>query len=202
MNAFGTVANTAAFLGGCVVLAIALVSPLHSLAATRFWIHMVQLELLMLVAAPLLVIGNPLGATHRRAPRARSNRVREAAPIVTSVVYAITLWIWHIPVLYDAGVTNHALQVAQHASLFVAAWLFWGSVLRYAPDGVDVLCIAVTMIHMGLLGALLTFAGRPLYAGFTLEDQRLGGLIMWVPAGLLVLLKGLWVFDRWLESQS
>jgi len=202
MSARVHVTAIAAFLGGCLVFAIALLSPLHSLAATRFWIHMVQLELLMLVAAPLLVIGNPLGATPRHAPRALSGQFRYAAPIVTSVLYAVTLWVWHVPALYDAGVAHPVLQVVQHASLFLAALLFWGAVLRPAPGGIDVLCIVVTMIHMGLLGALLTFAGRPLYAGFTLEDQQLGGLIMWVPAGSLVLLKGLWVFDRWLASQS
>jgi putative membrane protein len=196
------VATTAAFLGGGLVFAIAMLSPLHHLAATRFWLHMVQLELLMLVAAPLLVIGNPFGATRGRVSRALSARTRYAAPIVSSVLYAIALWIWHVPILYDAAVASPGLQVAQHASLFLAAVLFWGAVLRPAPGGIDVLCIVVTMIHMGLLGALLTFAGRPLYAGFTLEDQQLGGLIMWVPAGSLVLLKGLWVFDRWLESQS
>ncbi len=195
-------AHLAPFLGGCLVLAIALLSPLHSLAATRFWIHMVQLELLMLVAAPLLVLGIPLGTRPRQTSRAPTWPFRNAAPIVASVLYAIALWGWHVPAFYEPGVANPVLQVAQHATLFLAALLFWGSVLRQAPGGIDVLCIVVTMIHMGLLGALLTFAGRPLYAGFTLEDQQLGGLIMWVPAGFLVLLKGLWVFDRWLESQS
>ena len=58
------------------------------------------------------------------------------------------------------------------------------------------------MIHMGLLGALLTFAPTPLYAGYTLQDQQLGGLIMWVPATFVLLLAGLWAFDRWLRYQS
>jgi putative membrane protein len=193
------VAQLAPFLCGCLVLAIAVLPPFHSLATTRFWIHMLQLELVMLVAAPLLVVGNPLGPTPHRA--SAGVPFRNAAPIGATVLYALTLWLWHVPAFYAAGVVVPGVQIAQHASLFVAALLFWWSVLRHAPGGIGVLCIVVTMIHMGLLGALLTFAGRPLYADFTMEDQQLGGLIMWVPAGCLVLLKGLWVFDRWLESQ-
>ena len=194
--------QSVAFLAGWLVLAIALLSPIDSLAATRFWIHMAQHELLMLVAAPLLVIADPLRALLRVTPHAVLRPLRHATPVLAALLHAIALWVWHVPVLYEAGIANEGVHAAQHVCFLSTALLFWWTVLRRAPGGVAVLCVAATMIHMGLLGALLTFAPTPLYEGYTLQDQQLGGLIMWVPATFVLLLAGLWAFDRWLRFQS
>ena len=87
------VEQSVAFFTGWLVLAIALLSPLDSLAATRFWIHMVQHELLMLVAAPLLVVGDPLRALPRGTPHAVLRPLRHATPIVAALLHAIALWV-------------------------------------------------------------------------------------------------------------
>ena len=190
-----------AFVSGWLVLAIILPPPLHSLAGPRFWMHMVQLELLTLLVPPLLLFSAPLDTLPRRR-RAPLIPRRNATAIVAALLFAIVLWTWHMPSLYQESLATPGIRVVQHASLFLSALWLWDAVLRRAPGGIGVLCILATMIHMGLLGALLTLAPAPLYAGVTLQDQQLGGLIMWVPAGFVVLLKGLWTFDRWLESQS
>lgn len=190
-----------AFIMGWVVLVITLLSRLDTLAATRFWIHMVQHELLMLVAVPLLVIGDLFRALPRGTPHIVLRPLRHVTPIAAALLHAIALWVWHVPVLFLAGVGNEGVHAAQHVSFLFTALLFWWTVLRRAPGGVAVLCVAATMIHMGLLGALLTFAPTPLYAGYTFQDQQLGGLIMWVPATFVMLLAGLWAFDRWLRLQ-
>lgn len=194
--------EVAAFAAGWLAFAGALLSPLDALAATRFWIHMVQHELLMLVAAPLLVIGDPLRAWSRAVPNVVLRPLRHATPIAATLLHAAALWVWHVPALYQAGVASDGVHAVQHASFVATALLFWWTVLRRAPGGVAILCVAATMIHMGLLGALLTFAPAPLYDGYALRDQQLGGLIMWVPAAFVMLLAGLWAFDRWLRFQS
>lgn len=191
-----------AFVAGALALAVALLSPLDSLAATRFWIHMLQHELLVLVAAPLLVLGDPLRAWSRATPRAMLRPLRHATPVLATTLHAVALWVWHAPRLFEASVTNEGVHAAQHLSFFGTALLFWWTVLRRAPCGIAVLCVAATMIHMGVLGALLTFAPAPIYAHYALQDQQLGGLVMWVPAGFVVLFAGLWTFDRWLRLQS
>ena len=69
-----------------------------------------------------------------------------------------------------------------------------------------------TSVHSGALGALITLARSvwyPSYAGLTsswgltpLEDQQLGGLIMWIPAGLVYLIAGLALFAGWLRESD
>ena len=185
---------------------LALLSPLASRATTRFWIHMVQHEVIMLVAAPLLVLAGPLGAVARALPRGAArvlySPLRYVSPLVAWLLHAAALWLWHVPQLFQASVENDAVHIAQHASFFFTALLFWWSILRNTASGIAVICVVTTMIHMGLLGALLTLAPMSLYPAYTLADQQLGGLIMWVPAGFVMLAAGLWVVNRWLDAQA
>src|SRR5690349_21291233 len=106
----------------------------------------------------------------------------------------------------------HALQ---HASFLGTALLFWWALMheQWARNyGASVAYIFTTAIHSGALGALLTFAPGlvyPIYAGRTvawglsaLEDQQLGGLIMWVPSGIVFIAIGLWLFAAWLQESE
>ncbi|HJQ85578.1 MAG TPA: cytochrome c oxidase assembly protein, partial [Candidatus Binatia bacterium] len=176
--------EAASFVAGWVVLAIALASPLHPLGRAVFSAHMTQHELLMLVAAPLLVAGRPLvpflhGLPRSwRAPLARFFRRRPLAsawdalthPLVAWAVHALTLWAWHAPRLYTAAVAHEGVHAAQHASFLAGALLFWWSLLRrrgrWAGTGAAVLYLFTTSLHAGALGAILTFAPRPLYPGY------------------------------------
>ena len=210
-------AVAARFAAGWLVLAVALASPLDTLGGALFSAHMLQHELLMVVAAPLLVTGRPLQAwTWALAPRWRRllgdafhRRGWQAAwraatdPLGAWMIHAVALWAWHIPVLFQAALVHEGMHALQHASFLGSALLFWWSVLgrgSQAPGGA-LASVFTTMLHTGGLAALLTFAPTPWYAHYAattaayrlspLEDQQLGGLLMWVPGGLAYLVAGL-----------
>jgi cytochrome c oxidase assembly factor CtaG len=191
-----------AFAAGWLALAIALLSPLESRVSESFSLHMIQHELLMIAAPPLLILGRPYAALAATLPPA-ALRVAAAPlrvpPLAALFLHAIALWIWHVPRLFDAALASEAVHAAQHASFFFTALLFWWAVFRRVRTGIALLYILVTMIHAGALAALLTFAPAPLYALTAHGEQQLGGLIMWVPAGYAMLAAGLIAFHRLLR---
>ncbi|HEV2834055.1 MAG TPA: cytochrome c oxidase assembly protein, partial [Pyrinomonadaceae bacterium] len=216
------------FACGWFALFVALVSPLHAWGRVLFSAHMTQHEVLMLVAAPLLVLGRPLVVFLWAFPLnwARHvgnigkirwvNRTWKALtiPLVAWLVHAVALWVWHVPLLFNAVLENEWVHTLQHLSFLISALLFWWALI-HGPQGVmgygaAVLYLFTTSIHSGALGALITVAGSvwyPSYIGLTsswgltpLEDQQLGGLIMWIPAGLVYLIAGLALFAGWLRE--
>lgn len=216
-----------AFVAGLLVLFVALVSPLDALGSALFSAHMVQHEVLILAAAPLLVLGVPLipflwalpQRWRRRLGRwAKARPVRSAwraltHPVSAWVLHAAALWIWHAPALYQATLRSEAVHVAQHASFLGTALLFWWVLLHSGGRmgyGVGVLYVFTTAVYGSMLGALLTFSPTPWYPAYAgsveawgltlLEDQQLGGLIMWVPAGVVYVGAALALFAAWLRS--
>jgi putative membrane protein len=173
-------ADVACVAAGFAALAFALLSPLHHLADERLWAHMVQHEILMVVAAPLFVVARPLGALAWvlpvRLPRWLSD------PWIAFALHAAAIWLWHIPGVFELSVKNAAAHFGQHASFFVTALMFWHG--AFTRTGAGVASLFATMLHTGALGALMALSARPWYAGYGLEDQQLAGLVMWVPAGL------------------
>jgi len=220
----------AVFIGGWLMLAIAFISPLDALGGWLFSAHMVQHELLMIVAAPLLVMGRPLAVwtwafspkTRQRLGRAtRLPRVRATWHALTMpagawALHAVALWAWHVPVAFEAALRHPALHALQHSSFLASALLFWWSILGRAPahayDGPMMLSLFTTMVHTGALGALLTLAPAPWYPAYLdptsalgidpLEDQQLGGLVMWVPGGVAYLAAALAITARWLIGRE
>jgi len=218
--------DVALFAAGFACLCAALLPPLDSLAATAFRWHMVQHELLMIVAAPLLVAGRPLAAWAWGLPRtataalgdvfrhpafARPWRVVTAPP-GAFVLHAAALWLWHVPTLFDAALAGRGVHDWQHVSFVATALLFWWSVLAAAGrrPGSALASLFATMLSTGALGALLTFSATVLYAGYRhgggpftpLEDQQLGGLIMWIPGGLVYVGAALWIAAEALSARS
>jgi putative membrane protein len=217
-----------AYGAGIASLLVALVSPLDPLSALLFSAHMSQHEILMLVAAPLIVMGRPIVALLWAVPpdwRGRLARTGEQRavhglwralthPVVALVVHAVVLWAWHIPWLFEAAMRHEALHAVQHLMFFGTAALFWWSLLagRYgrAGYGVAVLFVFATGLHTGLLGVLLTFAHGlwyPIYAVRAkaagvdpLADQTLAGLIMWVPAGAILFVFALGLLAAWVAE--
>lgn len=220
------IAQAARFAAGWAALAAALLSPLDTLAEHSFAAHMVQHEALMVVAAPLLVLGRPLEAWAWALPAAwvralgragRSPALARAWNAITEPVgawtfHALALWLWHLPVLFVAALSDERVHVLQHASFFGSALAFWWAVFGrgvHAPDGASIASLFTTMMHTSALGALLTFAPAawyPVYAAdgafglSALEDQQLGGLIMWVPAGFVYVAAGLALAAAWLRA--
>ncbi len=228
-HAVGSV-EIACFLAGWLTLVIALVSPLHPWGSVLFSAHMTQHELLMLVAAPLLVLGRPmvpfLWAFPKTTARHLSGWTKTAAwqrvwrtitaPFVAWVIHAVALWGWHVPFLFQATLESEWVHALQHASFFGSALLFWWAIFhgreRAFGYGAAVLYLFTTALHSSLLGALLTFARTvwyPVYSGATqswgltpLEDQQLGGLIMWVPAGIVYIIAALALFAGFLRESG
>jgi putative membrane protein len=222
--------QVAAFVVGWSSLVIALVSPLDVLSDILFSAHMTQHELLMVIAAPLMVLGRPLivmlwafGAGERqrltgwtRSPVVARMWQGATGPVTVWVLHALALWVWHVPVLYEAAVRNDAVHIVQHLSFFGTAALFWWAIVhgRYGRIGygVAVLFVFTTALHSGALGALFTFGSQvmyPLYADRTsafgvspLDDQQLAGLIMWIPFSLPFLIVGLALFAAWLGESD
>lgn len=164
------------------VLVLIFVSPLCALSAALFSARVVHHVLLVAVAAPLMALMWP-------GRKAKS-------PAVPFMIATAALWVWHWPPAYDLALSNVAVYWAMQATLLASSFAFWQAVLhRQQATGAGLLWILGGYMQMALLGALLTFAPEAVYAihavaplswNFTpLGDQQLGGLIMWVPSGLL-----------------
>ena len=208
-----------AFAAGWAVLALALLSPLHALGGVLFSAHMAQHELLMTVAAPLLVLGRPLiPFVWALSPRWRRTTGQWTSartfalpwralthPASAFFLHAAAIWVWHLPSLYDATVTSEVMHAAQHVSFIVTALLFWWVVLRPSParggTPASIGLLFGTLLHTAALGAVLTLTSRLIYSAYAattgpwgltpIEDQQVGGLIMWVPGGLAYVIAAL-----------
>lgn len=192
-----------AFIAGWAAVVTAVLSPLDRAAESSFAMHMVQHELLMVAAPPLLILGRPftaLAATLSPGALRIAAWPLRIAPVWALALHAAALWLWHIPTWFDSALESAGIHALQHGAFFSTALLFWWAVLRRLHTGMAVLYVLTTLVHSGALAALLTFAPDPLYLGNTLEDQQLGGLIMWVPAGYVMVLIGLLAFDRLLKE--
>ena len=177
------------FAAGWLVTVAALLSPIHELSEQLFSVHMVQHELLMVVAAPLLVVGRPLvpmlWALPSRARRVVGRATQRPAwrrfwrvisrPAVAFVVHGATIWLWHAPALYQATLTSDWVHALQHACFFGTALLFWWAIVQgHAPGGrsratsfgTAVLLLFGTALHSGALGALLTFSRTLWYPAY------------------------------------
>ncbi|HEU5232827.1 MAG TPA: cytochrome c oxidase assembly protein [Terriglobales bacterium] len=215
---------------GILALIIALDSPVHLVGEQLFWVHMTQHELLMLIAAPLLVMGRPLVPFLWALPQSRREGLGKLSKTkawrgtwiaISSagaawIIHALALWIWHAPSLFEAALHNEAVHAVQHLCFLGSALLFWWTLIHGRHGrlgyGAAVVYVFTTAAHNSILGALLTFAPRAWYPTYVstaqnwsltpLQDQQLGGLIMWVPAGVVLLVVGLALFAAWLgESQ-
>jgi putative membrane protein len=212
----------AAFWSGWAAMLMAVLPPLDRLAVERFSAHMLQHELLMLVGAPLLIAGRAFATvllgvpTSTRTAAAALLRTAPAggtwralsAPLAAWALHGLTVWLWHVPALYEAAVRHEGVHAVQHATFVGTAALFWSGLIygRYgrAGYGASVFYVFTTLVHTGLLGAVFTLAPSaiyPLYAARTpdaLGDQQIAGLVMWIPAGLVLTLTGLALFAAWL----
>jgi putative membrane protein len=208
------------FACGWGVLAAALLPPIDTLADGSFAVHMVQHEMLMVVAAPLLVASRTFEAW---AWALRGSGVRTLAALARGWrwlatpwrswwLHAAALWGWHVPAFFNAALDNLALHALQHLSFLFSALLFWWAIygrgLR-AREGSAFVALLTTMFHMNALGLLLTFGPSAWYAhghafalGMTaLEDQQLGGLVMWMLGGMAYLGAALAIVAAWMTGR-
>ena len=199
-------------LGGLVLAAVALLG-LHDAAHERFLPHMAQHLLLMMVAVPLVLLADPLPAAlwalpapaRRRAgawlaegaPARRAWRALTRLPVAWTL-YALVLWLWHLPVAYDAALAIGWLHDLEHVSFAAAAVVFWWPVIAPAPrvaapasPVARVVYLVLAAFSGGALGVLLAASPAPLYAygpsgaASPLEDQAWGGVLMWAVGGAI-----------------
>lgn len=175
------------------VLAVIFVSPLCALSSALFAARTVHHVLLVALAAPLIAWSLP--------------RTKLGPLALATAAQAVVFWAWHAPAAYGWALSNDGVYWLMQLSLLGTAVWFWAAIRRAsAPAAVAALLIA--MVAMGLLGALLTFTGQPVYAphflttaawGLSpLEDQQAAGLIMWAPAAAVYLAAALVVLGRWI----
>lgn len=180
-----------AIAAGAVVLLL-FVSPLCALSSALFTARVVHHVLLATLLAPLLVAAFDV----RRVPGSLA---------AWTAVQALVFWAWHLPAAYSAALSSDGVFWAMQLSITASAALWWARVLR-AEAGAAVLSLLATMVQMGLLGAILTFAGRAYYAPHWLttqpwglspmEDQQIAGIIMWAPASAVYLLCAVAILHR------
>jgi putative membrane protein len=221
--------SAALFAAGWATLFAALVWPLAPFTEGLFSAHMVQHELMMVVAAPLLVLGRPLAMwtwalpARSRAAAARPLRSRAfarvwnraASPLGATVLHAAAIWTWHVPRVFELSEASAAAHALQHVAFLATGVLFWWALLkpaRGARVGAAVGCLFITMLHTGALGVLLTFSADVWYPAATahahafgltpLEDQQLGGLVMWVVGSLPYVVAALALAARWFTEPA
>jgi putative membrane protein len=211
-----TAAQTVSFFAGLLVMFASLNGPLHDLSDDYlFSAHMVQHLLLMLVIPPLLLAGVPGSmlrpvVTHRRiAPIAR---FFTRAPI-TFAVFNITVAGWHLPPFYNASMAHHGVHIFEHLMFMAAAVLMWWPLLSQLPElprlayPAQMLYSFLISIPMTIVAVYISMADHILYPAYSaaprilpispLEDQLLGGLIMWVPGGVIFVVILTVIFFRW-----
>jgi putative membrane protein len=218
------------FAAGLITTALALLTPLAAMGGALFSMHMVQHVLLMLVAAPLLVLGTPSRVFAWALPRSRRTSygavvshgaVRGAwrwltRPVVAWLLHAVIVLAWHHPALFQRTLQSEWVHVTQHVTFFGSALVYWAALgvqggTSRLPIPAGVLYLFTTGIYGAALGALFTVSRElfyPAYArsaiawGITpLQDQQLAGLVMWVPAGFVYVGAAVWLLSVMLRDQ-
>jgi putative membrane protein len=206
---------------GIAILAVALISPLCRLASTLAWAHMIQHVLLVAVAPLLLTLSRPGKVLLAGLPAAVRDRLAfmpqgqpsqsHAFLLVAFLLYGVNIWFWHIPALYEGALLNTGLHLLMVTSLLAVSLMFWHAVLETyratgASAGLSAMLLFFTFMHTGALGIFLTVSSQVWYpvvgmrsavwGMLPLDDQRLAGLIMWVPMGGIYVVAALALFAR------
>jgi cytochrome c oxidase assembly factor CtaG len=219
--------RAALFLSGWTVLTLSLVSPLHAAGERSFTMHMIEHELIMLVATLLLAMSSSGAVMAWGLPRPlrlslagswksplQSTWKRLTEPVTATAIQSVVMWLWHAPPLFDRALESSGWHIAQHACFFISSLLFWWAMLhpRRGGYGVSAACLFATSLIGGALGALMSFSSSPWYADYAamgmtgvldldpLTDQRLAGLIMWIPGGMVHGVAAILLFYKWLKE--
>ena len=217
------------FVGAVLVLILALMSPLDTLSDELFSAHMIQHLMLMLIAAPLLIISDFqlafLWALPRRQAQSIGSGFNQSRPVSSVwrvfnhpafvwVMFTVAMWLWHAPVFFQAALHSEMIHTLEHLFFLITAMLFWWVLLKHnRPDhvhyAITIPFLFLAVVQSGILGALMTFSDQPWYLDYALsdtnwgltalQDQQLAGLVMWVPGGAVFTLLTIGYFAAWLR---
>ena len=216
-----TGAHRARFVTALVAIFLSLNGPLHDLSDSfSFSAHMVQHLVLTLIVPPLLISGTPASLFR---PALRWPSVAGAARVLTKplfcyAIFNLVLVAWHFPQAYDVAVREHPVHIAQHLMFMITAVLMWWPLLSPLPElprlpyPMQLLyCFAMT-IPMSIVAIFITYADSVLYPAYAfaprvlgispMQDQLLGGLIMWIPGGFFFLGVMAVVFFKWAAANT
>ena len=214
-------AKVASFTGGMAIMLVSLQGPLHELSDYYlFSAHMVQHLGVMLVMPPFLLYGTPdwmLRPLFRWSPVLRIARIL-SLPLVAFALNNVIFGAWHFPGPYDLMMRNHDVHVAMHLMIMATGAIMWWPVMSPLPElpriaaPLQMVYLFVLGIPMMVVAALITFADTALYTWYAaaprifplnvLDDQRLGGVIMWVPGALVLWLAITLVYFRWTRREG
>lgn len=223
--------RAACFGAAMLALALALIWPFDVLGGVFLSAHMIQHVLLTTVAAPLLVLSAPIAAGLWALPPAarrlaggvaRTGGIRQGWHVVTLPLsawafYAASLWLWHMPRLYEAAARDELVHALEHGTFLASALVLWWTALLSTRTsalgaGAGIFLLFTTALQDGLLGALLAFAPRPLYGVYAeaahllghdpVADQQVAGIVMWIFGGLVYLTAALVLTRRFLLAPA
>jgi putative membrane protein len=195
-------------LGSGLLAAAGALVGLERVSETSFTAHMIQHVVLIVVAAPLLALGAPavldrLPGVWRGAADSIHGPYWAGWAIAAVALQAGAMILWHLPRPFQAAVTHDTLHGAEHVTLLATAILFWWVVLGAGPSRVVMAIMATFFAALACsgLGAGLAFASHPWYPAYrSLDDQAMGGVIMWSVAGLFYLVAAVGLFFSWLAG--
>jgi putative membrane protein len=204
------------FFSSLLVIFGSLNGPIHDLSDTYlFSAHMVQHLLLTMLMPPLMILGVPgwmlRPLLRNRVIRAIARRVTK--PIACFVIFNLVIAVWHLPIFYNAAMDNHNIHILEHLMFMAAAVLMWWPITSQLPElprlsypGQMLYCFLM-ILPMSIVAIYISMADQVLYPAYSaaprvtslspLEDQLLGGLIMWVPGGVIFMIIMTVVFFRW-----
>jgi putative membrane protein len=214
-----TVGQGAFFFCGLAVLFLALNGPVHDISDYYLFTgHMVQHLVLTIVVPPLLLLGTPgwMLRPALRIPAVAALARSITTPIAAFTIFNVVLAGWHLPPLYNAAMYHHEVHILQHLMFLVASVVMWWPMLSPLPElprlsyPGQMLYSFLMTLPMTVISIFIVYADHVLYQAYAsaprlwglspLEDQRLGGLIMWIPGGLFFYLLTSVIFFRWSTS--
>ncbi len=205
-----------AFFSGLLVIFASLNGPLHDLSDYYlFSAHMVQHLLLSLAVPPLLLAGTPGWMLRPFLSRPRLAAVARwvTRPVNCFVIFNVVIAAWHLPPLYNTAMEYHPVHIVQHLTFMTASVLMWWPLLSPLPElprlaypGQMLYCFLM-VIPMSIVSIYIAMADHVLYPAYAvaprvwglspMSDQQIGGLIMWIPGGLLFYVVMTFVFFKW-----
>ena len=204
------------FYASMVLLWLTLDGPLHHLAdELLFSAHMVQHLVLQLVWAPLFLLSLPPWMIRPLVARATARRlaVRLTRPVAAFFIFQGATWGWHWPALYNLALEVHPWHIVEHLLFMTAACIFWWPLVGNLSEvprprfGAQMVYVFLNMLAMKALGMAISLQDTVIYTWYermprvwglsALDDQQIGGLMMWLPGGILLWVGAGWVFFQW-----
>lgn len=208
------------FFAGATVMFLALTSPLDAAAHRLLSMHMLQHVVLSTIGPPLVLLGLPPDGLRRLAgsrPLAAALR-RLTSPVVAAPLFIVNMWFWHLPLVYEAALTEQAAHITMHLAFMATGLLFWWPVvqplaeLQRLSGGARLLYLFVSGFPMAVLALLLLASASPIYGYYedaprlwglsAIEDQQIAGLVMGVLGEMASFVAFSILFARYLSREE